>query len=260
MRRWDLIEGDSLVELTKMERASADAVICDPPYCSGGMVRGDRASAPLSKYVNGECAHRYQEQDFTGDTRDQRSFTMWMALISAQIARVLAPGGFFGMFIDWRNLPALTDAVQSGGLVWRGVMVWDKGEGVRPQAGRPRNQAEYIVWGSNGPWRVWEGARVMPGVLRHSNVHSAHREHIAQKPIPLMRQLVQMCPPGGLVLDPFAGSGATMIAALMEGRRALGIELSPTWAAKARGAVALACDHTPKGGDMLPFSGDVSNA
>lgn len=31
------------------------------------------------------------------------------------------------MFVDWRNLPAMTDAVQMAGWVWRGVVVWDKG-------------------------------------------------------------------------------------------------------------------------------------
>ncbi|HET9186675.1 MAG TPA: DNA methyltransferase, partial [Acidothermaceae bacterium] len=46
------------------------------------------------------------------------------------------------------------------------------------------------------------------------------------KPIGLLEQLVQVCPPGGVVLDPFAGSGSTLDAARNQGRRALGFELN----------------------------------
>ena len=53
------------------------------------------------------------------------------------------------MFIDWRQLPAATDALQWAGWIWQGTAVWDKGNS-RPQKGRFRQQAEYIVWGSNG--------------------------------------------------------------------------------------------------------------
>ncbi|MFN3595162.1 MAG: DNA methyltransferase, partial [Thiobacillaceae bacterium] len=45
-----------------------------------------------------------------------------------------------------------------------------------------------------------------------------------EKPLGLMRDLVQICPPGGTVLDPFQGSGTTGVAALMEGLRYIGIE------------------------------------
>ncbi|WP_198943518.1 DNA methyltransferase [Actinokineospora bangkokensis] len=50
------------------------------------------------------------------------------------------------------------------------------------------------------------------------------RWHNAEKPVSLMRQLVRIARPGGLVLDPFTGSGSTGVAALLEQRRFLGIE------------------------------------
>jgi DNA modification methylase len=56
----------------------------------------------------------------------------------------------------------------------------------------------------------------------------ARNAHPTLKPIELMRWLVRLVsPPGGLVLDPFCGSGSTGAAAALEGRRFLGIELSP---------------------------------
>ena len=52
--------------------------------------------------------------------------------------------------IDWRMLPTMTDAVQMAGWTWRGIVVWDKTNGCRPQLSRFRSQAEYVVWASRG--------------------------------------------------------------------------------------------------------------
>lgn len=53
------------------------------------------------------------------------------------------------------------------------------------------------------------------------------RLHIAQKPLALMLDLVTLVRPGGLILDPFAGSGTTGIAAIRQGRQALLFEVRP---------------------------------
>ncbi|MDD0864486.1 site-specific DNA-methyltransferase, partial [Xylella fastidiosa subsp. multiplex] len=64
--------------------------------------------------------------------------------------RVTRPGGVLLVFTDWRMLPTLTDAVQSAGWAWQGIVVWDKTPACRPQLGRFRSQAEFIVWASCG--------------------------------------------------------------------------------------------------------------
>jgi DNA modification methylase len=64
---------------------------------------------------------------------------------------------------------------------------------------------------------------------------SSEREgatHPTIKPVALMRWLVRLVtPPSGVVLDPFAGTGTTLLAARMEGRRAIGIEREEDYAA-----------------------------
>lgn len=63
---------------------------------------------------------------------------------------------------------------------------------------------------------------VLPGVMHAPNV-SVGRIHQTQKPMELMRQVVQLCVPKGRVLDPFCGGGTTLLAARLEGREAVGI-------------------------------------
>jgi len=83
--------------------------------------------------------------------------------------------------------------------------------------------------------RGFVGARD-EGVMRGHTVvtwASKGREHPNEKPVSLMRALIAKCPPG-VILDPFAGSGTTGVAALREGRSVVLIEKDPRWAALAR--------------------------
>jgi site-specific DNA-methyltransferase (adenine-specific) len=83
----------------------------------------------------------------------------------------------------------------------------------------------------NGPRGAHQHDRVLPnGQPDWSHITG----HPTVKPVSLLRHLVKLlCPPGGLVLDPFAGTATTCEAAVLEGRDAIGIELDPGNAALA---------------------------
>lgn len=218
-----LIHGEALAVLRDMPSASADAVITDPPYSSGGMFRGDRAGQSTGeKYASPEQRGNYS--DFSGDNRDQRSFAYWSALWLSECLRIAKPGAPICLFSDWRQLPTATDALQAGGWIWRGVVVWDKTEGARPQSGRFRAQAEYVIWGSNGPMPEGRVVEALPGVFRVV-VNPRDKWHLTGKPTELMRHICRIVEPGGTVLDPFAGSGSTGAGALYHGLRFIGIEI-----------------------------------
>lgn len=143
-----------------------------------------------------------------------------------QSQRAVRPGGYAFVFADWRQLPTLTDVIQAGGFVWRGIAPWNKGRGARaPHTGYLRHQAEYVGWGTKGPCLKADGRGPFDGVL-DGPVRRGEKRHITGKPVHTIRQLVRVAPPGGLILDPFAGSSSTLVSAILEGRRAVAIERS----------------------------------
>lgn len=198
------------------------AVVTDPPYSSGGAFRGDRAQQTSAKYVNSDSRSREYLPEFAGDNRDQRSFVVWSTMWLNACRQASTPGAPLVSFIDWRNLPALTDAVQAGGWVWRNIGTWWK-PGVRMQKGRFSASSEYVIYATNGP--AVDGQGSPQNVHRCAPDPSSERDHIAQKPVDLMRWAMQVVPPGAVVLDPFMGSGAALVAAKSLGHRVVGIDV-----------------------------------
>lgn len=217
-----IIHGDALDVLPTLQKEYYDAVITDPPYSSGGQFFRSRSVAPNIKYFN-----KPEYSSFAGDNLDQRSWTNWCRTWLAETRKVCKGGATCAVFTDWRQLPALTDALQWAGWTWRGIMVWDKLNS-RPLPGRPRNQAEYIVWGSNGALSTKRDAPVIPGVFPISSIFSSKKIHITEKPLTLMQEIVKICVDKGHILDPFAGSGSTLIASYLEGFDSTGIEIMET--------------------------------
>jgi site-specific DNA-methyltransferase (adenine-specific) len=209
------------------EIGQVDAVVADPPYSSGGFTRGDRTLNTSKKYQTSVLKARSHFENFSGDNRDQRSWVYWMSLWISLALRVSREGAMVCLFSDWRQLPATTDAMQSGGAIWRGIAVWDKLNS-RPIADRFGAQAEYIVWGTNGPRNMDmkdKNATYLPGVFRHTAPSPIKREHMTQQPVELMQQLIQVARPSEVVLDPFMGSGTTGVACVEAGRKFIGIEI-----------------------------------
>jgi DNA modification methylase len=105
----------------------------------------------------------------------------------------------------------------------RGVLIWDKGpaSGMGDLSFPWKASYEEIYINGNG----WGGNRD-EGVIKDRHIvtrASMGRVHPNQKPVSLMKYLLSKAP-HGVVLDPFMGSGSTLVAAKEMGRRAIGIE------------------------------------
>jgi DNA modification methylase len=142
------------------------------------------------------------------------------------------------------SLEMLGDYKRAGADAWVRAGVWDRLDGAPQFSGdRPAQGAEGIAI-MHGPARkAWNG-----GGHRASwsyPVVKVGRAHPTQKPEPLMLELVSLFTDSGdLILDPFCGSGTTLVAAKRLGRKAIGIELNEQYceiAAKrlAQGALPL---------------------
>lgn len=231
MPTWTLHQGDALTLLPTLPTDVASATITDPPYNSGGTTTTQRTSdTARGKYVSGDAQH--QLPDFDGDTRDQRSYTLWLTLVLTECYRLTVHGGPLLVFSDFRQLPATSDALQAAGWTWRGIVPWHKPIS-RPYKGGFTRACEYVLWGTKGPVDATRNPVCLPGLYSASQPRGSKRHHITQKPDELMTELVKICAPEGTVLDPFTGSGSTGVAALASGRPFIGIEQSAPIAAVA---------------------------
>ncbi|MEG0483798.1 MAG: site-specific DNA-methyltransferase [Oscillospiraceae bacterium] len=254
---WTMLHGDTLAIAKEFKPGTFDAVITDPPYASGGAKPSEKSRTTNQKYSS--MAGEKALPDFDGDQKDQRSWTRWAAEWLAEVRRACKPGAVLCVFIDWRMAPALSDAIQWAGWIWRGQIVWDK-QNSRPQKGRFRQQSEYVLWASNGPLPINRPVGCLPGVFRYTNPQN--RVHVTEKPLTLMREIVKICVPGGRILDPFAGSGTTVLAAVQEGYEAVGIEVTDAYFKIGGDRVKLAlenCVPSPEAEEKLAEATDIQS-
>ena len=232
-----LLHGDALEILPTFKSETFDAIVTDPPYCSGGMTMSERARPASVKYVQSRQKTVWPE--FESESMDQNAWAQWTYRWLKECKRVAKEGAPIVIFTDWRQMALLTTLLQWSGWRWLGIAVWDKTAACRLQMGRFAAQAEYIVWGAKGRLPAKRHVGTLPGVFRHRVERPARRMgsveppgkklHMTGKPLALMEELLQIVEPGGTVLDPFAGSGTTLLAARNLGLGAVGIEASQTY-------------------------------
>ena len=103
---------DCLRVMREMKTGSVDAVICDPPYCSGGFSEAEKKSA----IVQGIRSERAREGDFTWFPNDNMSTAglIWLLRnMMIEADRLLVDGGSALVFTDWRVVPHLAPALES---------------------------------------------------------------------------------------------------------------------------------------------------
>lgn len=215
---FDLHTGDCLDVMRTLDNASVDAVVTDPPYCAGAISEAKRTRA-AGQGVRSENLRRFGW--FVGDNMGTAGLVWLLRTVAIESVRLLKPSGSLLVFADWRMLTAIQPAIESAGLRYQGLVVWDKGSlglgtGFRPQH-------ELVLHFTAGSPEYHD--RSTSNVLRCKRPAKSKRHHQTEKPVDLMRSLVRVVtPPGGTVLDPFMGSGTTGVACKLEGRSFIGIE------------------------------------
>jgi site-specific DNA-methyltransferase (adenine-specific) len=171
MPTWTLHRGDALTVLPELPADSVDAVITDPPYNSGGLSPASRTNqSARGKYVSSDTQHALA--DFDGDTRDQRGYLAWLSLILSHCYRSARHGGPLLIFCDWRQLPVTSDALQTAGWTWRGIVPWHKPIS-RPAKGGFKRACEYVLWATKGPVDAARNPVYLPGLYTASPSRAA---------------------------------------------------------------------------------------
>ena len=189
-----IAHGDCLELLPRLE-GRADVLVTDPPY-GIGWKRG-------VNHARKSGAHSGIANDQDTSVRDA-ALEVWGD----------RPGVVFGSF--YAPFPAHI----------RQVLVWKKpgDAGVVGSTTGYRRDAEPVFLTGTWPLRSVERSSVLPAGAGGIAATAAATGHPHTKPLALMRSLIEAAP-DGVVLDPFAGSGSTLVAAKELGRKAIGIEL-----------------------------------
>lgn len=211
--------GDALEVMEGL--APVDAIVTDPPYCSGSVSEASRTAAK-GQGLRSENITKLGW--FVGDNMGTAGLAMLLRSMAFRGLKILSPEGSVLVFCDWRMVPNLAPTIESAGLRFQNMVVWDKGAMGLGMGFRA--QHEIVLHYTAGAPKYHDLGT--SNVIRTGRVTADEREHQTQKPVELMEALLRVvCPPGGAVLDPFMGSGTTGVAATMLGRRFIGIERDP---------------------------------
>jgi site-specific DNA-methyltransferase (adenine-specific) len=203
--------GDCLEYLSEIPPISVQAVITDPPYMIGATSVGD----PKSK-----C----------GTWADMENSAFWFSHWFQLCKRILRPDGFLIVFGNWRSIPTLTRGFDLASLTVNSCMIWNKewiGTG-GPAGLRPTY--EIAMFAAMPDARIANRSASDVFSCKWMAGNSGKSGHPAEKPVELMRHLVRLvAPDGGVIVDPFMGSGTTGVAAQAEGCDFIGIEREQRW-------------------------------
>ena len=202
---YQIVRGDNRIVLKNIPNESVDMVLTDPPF-----------------------GVDYNYWEATLDDSTKNIFTSILPPVLTEIARVLKPGAHAYFIYPMLHHVKFVELVAKTGLRLHFVpLIWDK------QSGPPQRECygldyEPILLAYKPPtMRTLQ--HVANTMLRFPNLRG-ERQHPTQRPLPLLKHLIELATiPGELVLDPFAGSGSSLIAALQLGRHAIAIEQDPAF-------------------------------
>ncbi len=211
--------GDCLDVLRTMAPGTVDAVVTDPPYG-----------------IDFQSCRRTESEQLSKIANDRTPFIWWLH----DAFRVTKDKGALLCFCRWDVAEVFRVAIEAAGWEIKSQVIWDRlnhGTGDLKASFGPRHD---VIW------FAVKGAFAFPwkrpaSVIAFERVNGEQLVHPNQKPAALMEYLCRVtCPAGGMVLDPFTGSGATGEGALIAGCNFTGIELSTAYAELARGRIAAA--------------------
>ena len=187
--------GNCIDVMARIPDNAIDFILTDPPYLVGFRDRFGRTIA--------------------GDKTDE-----WLQPACNEMYRVLKKDALMVSFYGWNRVDRFMAAWKNAGFGVVGHLVFTKNYTSKAAYVGYRHECAYIL--AKGRPRLPQNP--LPDVLGWK--YSGNRHHPTEKPVTSLQPLIEnFTHPNAIVLDPFAGSGSTCVAALQSGRRYIGIEL-----------------------------------
>jgi 16S rRNA G966 N2-methylase RsmD len=227
-----LICGDSTMAATYaalLGEERAQMVFTDPPY-----------NVPISGHVSGLGKVQHREFAMASGEMSPAAFTEFLTTVFRHLAAISIDGAIHYQCMDWRHMAEMLAAGEAAYSELKNLCVWAKSNGGMGSLYRSQHELVFVFksgtaphinnveLGKHGRYRtnVWS----YPGV----NAFGGHRDdlelHPTVKPVALVTDAILDCSKRkGIVLDAFAGSGTTLIAAERTGRRGYGVEIDPLY-------------------------------
>lgn len=231
--RHRLICGDSTdpdVYARLLDGECAQMVFTDPPY-----------NVPIDGHVCGLGGVKHREFEMAAGEMSAPEFTAFLKKVFSNLAEFSADGALHFICMDWRHMSELLAAGNAYYDELKNLCVWAKTNGGMGSLYRSQHELVFVFkagtgrhinnveLGKHGRYRtnVW----TYPGISSFGKDRDAELAlHPTVKPVQMVADAVLDCStPGGVVLDAFAGSGTTLVAAEKTGRNGYGIELDPAY-------------------------------
>lgn len=210
-----VLHGDCTQVLQRLPDAFVDLVVTDPPY-----------------------GVRYQDRTHRSIANDDDPSRVLGAF--NDVYRLLKPNSLCISFYGWTQVDTFFRAWRAAGFQPVGHIVWVKQYASNARFLRYRHEQAFVLAKGRPPVPSQPLDDIQPWV------YSGNVDHPTQKAVRILAPLIEaFTQPGALVLDPFAGSGSTLVAAAVTGRRYLGVELDRSYCEIARNRLARVGDRTP---------------
>ena len=208
----------------------AQMIVADPPY-----------NVRINGHAVGRGKTRHREFAMASGEMSEEAFTAFLEGFIRQAITFSANGSIHYLFIDWRHLHELLAAARPLYDEWKNLLVWNKTNA--GQGSFYRSKHELIAVFKNGAaphvnnFGLGANGRYRANVLDYPGVNCLHPArrgeldlHPTVKPVALVADLIRDCSRrNAIILDPFGGSGTTILAADRAGRIARVIELDPLY-------------------------------
>ena len=204
-----VLQGDCVKVMRQLRSYSVDFVLTDPPYLAHYCSRDGR------KVANDDNA-------------------AWLKPAFAEIFRVLCRDSFCICFYGWHQADKFIAAWREAGFRLAGHLTFTKRYPSTERFLQYHHENAYLLAKGNPS----QPTQRIPDVLEWK--YSGNKLHPTQKPLCVLSPLIQsFSRPGSVILDPFCGSGSTLLAAKLQGRCFIGVELDSHYCDVARDRLGL---------------------